>query len=69
MPKDTLSRKAQFKAALALAGVSQKQWAEQHGVTPPHLHAVLTGRESMRLIRAIDEFITETLRRPSAAAS
>lgn len=52
------SRRARFKAALALADVTMKDWAAGEGVTLGHLYAVLNGeRESMRLTGKVDEFI------------
>ena len=50
MPQDVDDRKKAFKASLALAGVTLKAWAAEKGVTPVHLHNVLTGdRTSERL--------------------
>lgn len=54
------SRKAAFRAALALAEKTQAQWAEEHGVTAFHLSVVLNGeRESASLTAKMDEFIAE----------
>lgn len=58
MPKRSQTRKKDFKAALAYAEMTVKQWCQENSVTPPHLHLVLTGqRESARLIAVVDEFI------------
>lgn len=56
-----MSRKARFKAALGLARITMRQWATEHGVTRGHVHAVLNGRESPRLISSIDAFIAKQL--------
>lgn len=57
MPHPANSRKARFRAALALAGITAEEWAEQHGVTPGHLSRVLTGkRDSKGLLDKIDQF-------------
>ena len=46
-----------FRAALALAGLTQEQWAEQEGVTPSHLSRVLAGeRDSQRLMDRLSAF-------------
>ena len=56
------SRKSAFRAALALAGLNQREWAEQEGVTAGHLSLVLKGeRESQRLTDRIDLFIAKHL--------
>lgn len=57
-------RKQAFKAALALRGMTRKQFAETRGVTPEHLDAVVReapGRVSAPLLAAVDAFITEVL--------
>lgn len=61
-----VSRKALFKAALAVAEKTARQWAEDNGVTEGHLYAVLSGRESARLSALIDAFIVRYL--PGRAA-
>jgi hypothetical protein len=64
MATEAVWRKAQFKAALELAGMTMGQWAEIASVTRGHLHRVLTGeRESEQLIAKIDEFIRKQLMR------
>lgn len=51
------NRKARFRAALALAGLTQKEWAEREGVTASHLSRVLAGeRDSGTLNNKIDAF-------------
>jgi hypothetical protein len=63
----TPSRKARFRAALALAHTTMREWAEQQGVTTGHLHQVLSGdRESVTLTTAVDAFIEQHL--PLSAA-
>lgn len=57
MQRTADSRKARFRAALALAQLTQEQWAEQNGVTASHLSRVLAGeRDSMRLLEKVDAF-------------
>lgn len=57
MPKTRNARKARFRAALALAGLTAEEWAERNGITPGHLSQVLAGkRESRALTEKIDEF-------------
>jgi hypothetical protein len=57
MPKTANNRKARFRAALALAGMTAEEWAEQQDVTPGHLSQVLAGkRESQTLIEKIEAF-------------
>lgn len=55
------SRKAKFKAALALAGITQEEWADGAGVTRQHVGAVLREeRVSPGLNEKIDAFIEST---------
>lgn len=61
-----VSRKARFKAALAVTQTTAKGWAEAHSVTEGHLHAVLNGRQSERLMSEIESFIQKHL--PEQAA-
>lgn len=61
MPRIKSTRKARFKAALALAGMTQTEWAAQNGITPDHLSMVISEkqlRESRVLEEKIDKFIT-----------
>lgn len=54
------SRKALFRAALALREMNQESWAAQEKITPGHLTHVLNGRyDSEKLTRKIDAFIAE----------
>jgi hypothetical protein len=54
-------RKNAFRAALALTGRTQAEWARETGVTPPYLSDVVNGKvESRRLTDKIDAFITES---------
>jgi hypothetical protein len=60
MPNAAMTRKAQFRAALALAGRTMEEWAESEGVTGGHLSNVLAGkRESGSLTDKVDAFIRE----------
>lgn len=53
-------RKRKFKAALALVGLTQQQWAVQEGITRQHLNATLNDEsESKPLTEKIDAFIVE----------
>lgn len=63
MPKTKDTCKAHFQAALKLAGVTQKEWAEAHEVTPAHLWQVLTGkRESRTLMEKVESFTKKHVR-------
>lgn len=63
MTRQKESRKARFRAALALAGLTQESWAEREGVTPGHLSQVLAGkRESRTLMEKIEGFTRVHLR-------
>lgn len=62
------TRKQRFQAALKLAGMTQRQWAERREITEQHLIYVVAGtRESATLIADIDAFITEQLTAAVAA--
>jgi hypothetical protein len=58
MTNTNIIRKKQFKAALALAGMTAKEWAAVQGVTTKHVDEVVLGkRTSERLNTEIDAFI------------
>ena len=60
--RDRTNRKARFRAALALAHMTAKEWTEREQVTETHLYAVLKGnRESAKLTSKIDAFIAKHL--------
>lgn len=60
MRKLKANRKARFKAALALAGMTMQEWAKEAGVTRQHLSATLReDRESGTLTAKVDVFIAE----------
>ena len=62
LPQDKPSRKQLFRAALAIAGMTGKQWADEHDVTREHLWHVLSGsRESRSLTDTVDAFIAKHL--------
>ena len=70
MAKVKTSRKQLFRASLALAGMTAKQWAEREGIGHSYLSAVLAGRMvSKRLDEKIDAFTRDTLSRTTALAS
>jgi DNA transposition AAA+ family ATPase len=55
-----LTRKARFKSALALVGMTQTEWAQGNGITAEHLSMVISDtqdRESKALEDKIDAFI------------
>ena len=57
-------RKAQFAAALKLAGMTFSQWATKNQITRQHLYYVLNGeRNSPALVEKVDEFIRKQLMR------
>lgn len=61
------ARRKRFRAALALAGVSLKQWASTEGVTRQHVREVLLGRRvSAPLNEKIDAFIAQHLKKVAA---
>lgn len=58
MPKVAESRKARFKAALALANTTVLAWCEEQGISTGHLYQVLNGdRESASLLERVDAYI------------
>jgi lambda repressor-like predicted transcriptional regulator len=53
-------RKRQFKAALALRGMTARQWAENEGITRQHLNNTLNDETVSRpLTEKIKAFIAE----------
>ena len=58
MPKAERERKArEFRAALALAGISMTTWAGREGVTAAHVSMTLAGkRDSMTLWGKVEAF-------------
>lgn len=59
MPRILSSRKARFKAALARCGMSQLDFLRKHDISRTHLYLTLENeKQSLKLARAIDEFIT-----------
>lgn len=53
----TVARKARFRAALALTGLTAAEWAVRNGITAGHLSQVLAGkRESRSLEEKVDAF-------------
>lgn len=70
MPRIQSTRKARFKAALALSGTTQADWAKERDVTPEHLNAVISEvqpRESKALEEKIDAFIEAVFSKVVAA--
>lgn len=54
------NRKARFRAALFLAGMSVQEFADSVGITRQHLNATLReDRESGSLTAKVDAFIAE----------
>ena len=70
VPHRPPSRQQLFRAALAIAGITGTQWAEEQGVTRQHVWQVLAGvRESKTLTEAVDAFIAKhTISRSVTAA-
>lgn len=67
MAKTSPTRKARFRAALALAGMTAKEWCEQEGYSENHVYLYFAGRrDSMTLTRKMDAFIEQHL--PAHAA-
>jgi hypothetical protein len=67
MAQQRQSRKARFRAALALAGMNMTEWCEQEGYSMNHLYLYFRGdRPSPPLDAKIDTFIAEHL--PAHAA-
>lgn len=70
MSKAKSSRKALFKAALAIAEITQDAWAEREGITVSHLSAVLRGqRDSRSLVERVDAFIAQHVGNSAAAVA
>lgn len=68
MPKATNTRKARFRAALALAEMLAKDWAEQNDVSESHLSQVLDGKRiSKKLSDKVDAFARKWLKDAAAA--
>jgi hypothetical protein len=56
--RDGETRRAEFKAAIALARTTVEKWCAENGVTTGHLYQVLREeRESPPLIAKVDAFI------------
>lgn len=57
-----VTRKAQFKAALSLAGLTLQEWCATQEVSVGHVQQVLRGvRESQTMTDKIDAFIAKHL--------
>lgn len=69
MPRATPSRKALFKAALAITETTLEQWAASEDITAGHLSHVLAGRkESQSLCEKIDAYIAQHMGRQRVRA-
>lgn len=70
MARISKTRKARFKAALALAGMKQVDFLEENGgITRQHLNAVLSKkRQSEALTEKVDAFIAKIERAAGIAA-
>lgn len=63
MPKPTNTRKARFRAALSLAGLLARDWAEENNISESHLSQVLDGkRVSKTLADKVDAFSRKMLK-------
>lgn len=57
-----MSRKARFRASLALARLTCRAWCEEQGFSEGHLYQVIRGdRVSPDTLRRIDAFIAKQL--------
>jgi predicted transcriptional regulator len=62
MPKEKVSRKRLFNAALALNGQTALEWAKQEGISPTYLSLILNGHRPQLVVTAkIDTFIRQHL--------
>jgi hypothetical protein len=67
LPATQMSRKARFRASLALARITAKAWCEEQGFTESHLYQVLRGdRNSPETLRRVDSFIAHQLPQDAA---
>ena len=65
----TMSRKARFRAAVALGRTTAKAWCEEQGFTEGHLYQVLRGeRISPATMKRVDAFIAKQLGEELGAA-
>lgn len=63
MPNPKNSRKARFRAALALAGLTAEKWAAENGISTGHLSQVLSGkRDSRPTLEKIEAFTKKHVR-------
>lgn len=63
-----MSRKARWRAAVALAGITAKDWCAGQNISEAHFYLVLRGkRESPPLLAKIDAFIAKQLDEPTPA--
>lgn len=69
MPTPKPNRKQLFRAALAMAGLTAGQWAEQEGFSQEHLSLVLNEKRtgSDAFLERIDSFTAEHLHNKTAA--
>lgn len=69
MPIRKTTRKQLFNAALAIAGLTAKQWGEREGVTSGHLSMILADkRANDGIARKIDAFIRKHMTGHTALA-
>lgn len=69
MPRIKTTRKARFAAALALTGMTQKEWAKGK-ISEVHLSRFLNGHSvSAPLAAKIDAFISEVEQKVMAGAA
>lgn len=69
-PVPTPDRKARFRAALVLAGLTAREWCDNQAIGYPHLFRVLNGeRESQSLDEKVDSFIDQYLPPSSTPAA
>lgn len=65
-----MSRWARFRAAIALARTTAKDWCAEQGFTESHLYQCLRGdRESPSTLARVDAFIAKQLGEPLAKSA
>lgn len=70
MPKGKTGRKQLFNAALAITGLTAREWAEREGVTAGHLSMILADKRSNdEITKRIDAYVRKHMTGHTALAS
>ena len=70
MHRTPTPRKAQFDYALALDGMTARQWCNERDLTEAHVYRVLMGdRHSERLTHEVDKYIRDSMKRAKTRAT